>query len=589
MLFQASGDWTAGLYARSAPFPAGSALAQDFFDAGLIPADTDFRIFSSRHLGHLPGIDLAMVGDASTYHTRNDVPQRILPGTAQQYAENILAATLAFTDKLHASAGTTLDPGPDSEIFFSEPISGAMVAYSRPFARILHAAPLVGAVILCPLLLSGLNRPVRAVLKAVAVISLSLTCALAGPVLFALAHVALVGRGMIWFARPYLIPFLFGPVALAGALLPWTLVPHLPATAISLAGALWAGTLGVVMTARGLGASFLFAPWSAALLLLSLVQHVLGWTSWPGHILALMLTMLPASVNLINCAAFVDHLSGKLSMSGHPATGLLGLALGDLVLALLCGLGCFTATLGLLPLLAKSFRGSGRTVVALLILASVSTSGMTRMLYRNSYDTDHLKRLLAMHLVKLDGPNATPVHAEWVLAIADPNPLSTIPLTGRQGHAPPFPEATPEETASLAAAAAAAAANEPQQDIDPRFRAVASRGVNAFDAIYPAGPLLQKSGRTIPAPRFPDGRPTPHLRFLGCTPSPRNPAAHIAEMSFEATPYTAILNLTRVGDPEAPAALRWSFRCGEESCLAPVTVPQGKARAIIARAVGAYL
>ena len=56
---------------------------QDFFDAELIPADSDYRMFSSKHYGWLPGIDVASVLDATAYHTHQDNIDRIRPGTIQ--------------------------------------------------------------------------------------------------------------------------------------------------------------------------------------------------------------------------------------------------------------------------------------------------------------------------------------------------------------------------------------------------------------------------------------------------------------------------------------------------------------------------
>ena len=44
---QAAGGWPLGAYARSAPYPRGTVVAQDFFRSGLLPADTDFRVFEA--------------------------------------------------------------------------------------------------------------------------------------------------------------------------------------------------------------------------------------------------------------------------------------------------------------------------------------------------------------------------------------------------------------------------------------------------------------------------------------------------------------------------------------------------------------
>ena len=52
-------------------------------DAQIIPADTDYRMFSYKYYGSLPGVDIAFLLDSSAYHTHNDSPERIRPGTVQ--------------------------------------------------------------------------------------------------------------------------------------------------------------------------------------------------------------------------------------------------------------------------------------------------------------------------------------------------------------------------------------------------------------------------------------------------------------------------------------------------------------------------
>ena len=50
---------------------------------GLIPADTDFSIFADPEHAGWPGLDIAFLLDAASYHTDRDTVDRIKTGTLQ--------------------------------------------------------------------------------------------------------------------------------------------------------------------------------------------------------------------------------------------------------------------------------------------------------------------------------------------------------------------------------------------------------------------------------------------------------------------------------------------------------------------------
>ncbi|KAL4719922.1 hypothetical protein ACJJTC_008688 [Scirpophaga incertulas] len=91
VLFQAGprDPWLMEEYARSVPYPFASSLAQELFESGLIPSDTDFRIF--RDFGNLSGVDLAWSSNGYVYHTSLDDATRVPPATLQRTGDNVLA------------------------------------------------------------------------------------------------------------------------------------------------------------------------------------------------------------------------------------------------------------------------------------------------------------------------------------------------------------------------------------------------------------------------------------------------------------------------------------------------------------------
>ncbi|KAK2119728.1 Endoplasmic reticulum metallopeptidase 1 [Saguinus oedipus] len=96
--------WLVQAYVSAAKHPFASVVAQEVFQSGIIPSDTDFRIY--RDFGNIPGIDLAFIENGYIYHTKYDTADRILTDSIQRAGDNILAVLkhLATSDMLAAAS-----------------------------------------------------------------------------------------------------------------------------------------------------------------------------------------------------------------------------------------------------------------------------------------------------------------------------------------------------------------------------------------------------------------------------------------------------------------------------------------------------
>lgn len=79
------------MYGRAVPYPNAQASAEEVFHSGLIPSDTDFRIF--RDFGKIPGMNFAHVINGYRYHTKYDHIDYIPRSVLQHTGDNILELT----------------------------------------------------------------------------------------------------------------------------------------------------------------------------------------------------------------------------------------------------------------------------------------------------------------------------------------------------------------------------------------------------------------------------------------------------------------------------------------------------------------
>lgn len=75
-----------------------TVIGEEIFQSGLIPSDTDFRIF--RDFGNLKGLDIAHYTNGYVYHTKYDDMSRISDWTIQHAGNNLISLVYALSNSI---------------------------------------------------------------------------------------------------------------------------------------------------------------------------------------------------------------------------------------------------------------------------------------------------------------------------------------------------------------------------------------------------------------------------------------------------------------------------------------------------------
>lgn len=140
-LFQtgARDPWLGAYYASAVPHPHASSVITDIFESGLIPSDTDFRIF--RDFGDLYGLDLAYYAGGHVYHTLYD-DYRIIPdGCFQHTGDNMMALFKAL-----GNAPEMLEDHVDGDAVYYDFLGLFIVRYSTTITIVVNALTAILAI-----------------------------------------------------------------------------------------------------------------------------------------------------------------------------------------------------------------------------------------------------------------------------------------------------------------------------------------------------------------------------------------------------------------------------------------------------------
>ncbi|XP_034475999.1 endoplasmic reticulum metallopeptidase 1-like [Drosophila innubila] len=103
VLFQSGPNhpWLMKYYKKFIKYPLGTTVAEEIFQSGIIPSDTDFRQFNI--YGKIPGLDMAQFINGFVYHTNYDLIDVIPRESLQNTGDNVLSLVrgLANATELH--------------------------------------------------------------------------------------------------------------------------------------------------------------------------------------------------------------------------------------------------------------------------------------------------------------------------------------------------------------------------------------------------------------------------------------------------------------------------------------------------------
>ncbi|XP_020289760.1 endoplasmic reticulum metallopeptidase 1-like [Pseudomyrmex gracilis] len=212
LLFQAGphSPWILEVYAKSVPYPYASSLAQEIFESGIVPGDTDFRIF--RDFGKVSGLDFAWSKNGYVYHTKFDNVDQIPLGALQRTGDNILALTqgIVFEDYL---SDASMQDAQGSLVFFDF-LGAFVIRWPQYIASTVNIASIIIAGYSIHLNMQSARRNLKKAMymkymtMCVGVIVLSWLASMFFCSLIAL-FLTKVGKVMSWYARPAWLFFLY--------------------------------------------------------------------------------------------------------------------------------------------------------------------------------------------------------------------------------------------------------------------------------------------------------------------------------------------------------------------------------------------
>ncbi|XP_006863819.1 PREDICTED: endoplasmic reticulum metallopeptidase 1 [Chrysochloris asiatica] len=272
--------WLVQAYVSAAKHPFASVVAQEVFQSGIIPSDTDFRIF--RDFGNIPGIDLAFIENGYIYHTKYDTADRIQTDSIQRAGDNILAVLkyLATSDMLASSSKYQ-----HGNMVFFDVFGLFVIAYPSRVGSIINYMVVMAAVLyLGKKLLQPRRKTAHYTKDFVCGLGITLTSWFTSliTVLILAVLVSLTGQSLSWYSHFYVSVCLYGTAAAAKIIFIHTLAKrfyyvnsssqYLGELYFDISLSVHCASL-IMLTSQGLCLAFISAVWVGFPLLTKLLVH----------------------------------------------------------------------------------------------------------------------------------------------------------------------------------------------------------------------------------------------------------------------------------------------------------------------------
>nr|XP_012141016.1 PREDICTED: endoplasmic reticulum metallopeptidase 1-like [Megachile rotundata]XP_012141017.1 PREDICTED: endoplasmic reticulum metallopeptidase 1-like [Megachile rotundata]XP_012141018.1 PREDICTED: endoplasmic reticulum metallopeptidase 1-like [Megachile rotundata]XP_012141019.1 PREDICTED: endoplasmic reticulum metallopeptidase 1-like [Megachile rotundata] len=212
LLFQAGPDssWILQIYAKSVPYPYASSLAQEIFESGIVPGDTDFRIF--RDFGNVSGLDFAWATNGYVYHTKFDNIQQIPLGSLQRTGDNILALLQGIVLENYLSEAAFQENV--GNLVFFDFLGAFVIRWSQYVASTINIVSIIAGIYSIYLNTKSARRDAKRsiylkhLVLCIGAIIISWLVSILSCTLIALILTKL-GKVMSWYARPAWLFFLY--------------------------------------------------------------------------------------------------------------------------------------------------------------------------------------------------------------------------------------------------------------------------------------------------------------------------------------------------------------------------------------------